>query len=99
MSTSSPFDNGCDSYVAFLQHATNAPVALIEAFVKEAANVRDYDAMRAFIAWRRNPRVSSLIEMAMAINTDDLDQLVFQAEDYYSNALKKRIEGPPAADA
>lgn len=98
MSDGPTFDNGRDSYVAYLQRTTNAPLALIRAFVKEVSGIRDYEAMRTFVAWRRNPRVSSLVEMAMAIDNDDLDQLLFVAEDHYAVALKQRMLRSPPSD-
>ncbi len=72
---------------------------LVAAIAEELSDTNDMSIAKSFLAWRRNPRISSLVEMAMNISTDDLDQLLFLAEDYYSHTTKKRLAGPPPAEA
>ena len=40
-----------------------------------------------FMALRQDARLQSLLELAISIDSDDLDQLLFSAEDYYSDAV------------
>lgn len=59
-----------------------------EPFAKELMKSADGSTLEDFVAWRKDPRISSLVETARAIDADDLEQLLFAAEDYYSGVIR-----------
>ncbi|MEO1019301.1 MAG: hypothetical protein AAFY56_16655 [Pseudomonadota bacterium] len=78
---------GSDDCVAFIQSRMNLQMNLAEAFWDEIDLLGDPGVIQAFLAWRREPRISSIVDLAMCIASDDLDQLLFAAEDYYLNVV------------
>ncbi|MEL6312469.1 MAG: hypothetical protein AAFU41_16705 [Pseudomonadota bacterium] len=63
---------------------------LFHALFKESGETEGLltiDTIDLFVALKKDARLLSLIELAMSIDSDDLDQLVFTAEDYYAQAV------------
>jgi len=83
-----------------LQHAGDEPdliaricalgeskVGLVETIVDGLHETEGEDLARSITALLKDPRLASLLELAMRVRSDDLDQLLFAAEDYYSELV------------
>lgn len=53
-------------------------------FIDQVIANEDPDAVDAFLRWRDDPRIGSLLELAAHLDDDRLDQLLFAAEDLFS---------------
>ena len=87
MPRNAPPSCGSDDCVAFIQSQMDLHANLAASFVDEITSLGDPDVIQAFLAWRHDPRISSIVDLAMCIASDDLDQLLFAAEDFYQNAV------------
>lgn len=56
-------------------------VPLLSVFARQVLACHDPDAVRAFLRWRDDPRLESLLQIAALLDDEALDQLVFAAED------------------
>ena len=79
-----------------LESLTAEEVRLVRVFTQEVVQIADPDVVAAFLKWRQDARVASLMELACQIADDDLDQLLFRAEDYYSRIIHE--EGSDTRD-
>lgn len=73
-----------------LDDLPEAHLRFIIAIMKEPVEPDGLGAIELLIALRKDARILSLLELAMIISSDDLDQLLFAAEDYYSEAATRR---------
>lgn len=60
----------------------------VHAVVQEPPEVEGSRTLDLFMALKKDARLLSLLELALCISSDDLDQLLFAAEDYYAHAAK-----------
>jgi len=49
----------------------------------------DPDVVQTFLAWRSDPKLESILDLAAALDDDSRDQLLFSAEDLYSEAAMR----------
>lgn len=87
MSTNATHECGGEDFVAFLQRSADAPYSVAKAFFAEISMTNDSGVLEEFLSWRTEPRVSSLVQLALGVGSDRLDQLLFVAEDLYSDAM------------
>lgn len=64
----------------------------VQAFAQQVIRCNDPDAVAAFLKWREDPRLESVLQLASALDDDATDQLVFCAEDLYSDAQRAVAE-------
>ena len=48
----------------------------------------DPDIVQDFMQWRREPRLTSLLQIAARFDDDTLDQVLFYAEDLFASSKK-----------
>lgn len=63
---------------------------LVAAFSQQIIVCFDPDAVGEFLAWREDPRLSTVLQLASEMGDDALDQLVFTAEDLYAEERASR---------
>lgn len=74
---------------ARLEFFEDDQLALVEAFVDQLMRYHDPDVVRTFLAWRSDPRLGSILELAADIGEEDRDQLLFYAEELYGSATQR----------
>lgn len=57
---------------------------LVRRFVEELLICHDPDIVETFLAWRSDPNLGSILELAAAVSGEMREQLLFMAEDLYS---------------
>ena len=50
-------------------------------FTRQILEVEDPQVVEAFVAWRNDPKIDTLLDIASALAEEELDQLLFFAED------------------
>lgn len=75
------------SLIAKVDKLDEAKFWVINAIVDELSETGDSEVARSFFAWHNDPRLSSLLDLAIRLCSEDLDQLLFTAEDHYSDHL------------
>ena len=62
---------------------------IVVAFARQIVTCHDPEAVQAFLVWRDDPRMESLMQIAATLDDEGLDQLVFTAEDLFAQTLKR----------
>ena len=52
-------------------------------FLDEVVVCYDAEVVHDFIQWRKDPRLASIMQLAVSLGDEMRDQLLFQAEDIY----------------
>jgi hypothetical protein len=65
-----------------------AQLALVQIFTEQLLEWQDPDVVAAFLAWRSDPKIASILELAAALEEEEREQLLFMAEDLYSATPK-----------
>ena len=65
-------------------------LALVEVFIDQILKWHDPDVVEAFLAWRRDGRIGSILELAAELGDEGRDQLLFFAEDLYTEDWRRR---------
>jgi len=63
---------------------------LVRIVVRQMVACNDPDMVRTFLAWRDDPRLESLLDLAAELDDERRDQLLFAAEDLYTEQLGGR---------
>lgn len=63
--------------------------ALLRRIVDQLLVCNDPDIVESFVAWRTDPRVESLLQLAAKLDDERLDQLLFAAEDLFSESRQR----------
>jgi hypothetical protein len=63
-------------------------LALLDLFTDQILSWQDPEVVETFLAWRSDPRIGSILELAAALSEEDREQLLFAAEDIYSRQPK-----------
>lgn len=66
-----------------------ADMALVRHFCTQILRCHDPEAIDAFLRWRDEPRIETLMQIAATLDDDSLDQLLFCAEDIQTDALNE----------
>lgn len=59
-------------------------VDLVLKVTRQLVACHDPDVVQTFLAWRCDPKLESILDLAAALDDDGRDQLLFSAEDLYS---------------
>ena len=57
-------------------------------FTRQILEVEDPQVVEAFVAWRNDPKIDTLLNIASALDEEELDQLLFFAEDAAKSCKK-----------
>ena len=57
-------------------------------FTRQILEVEDPQVVEAFVAWRNDPKIDTLLDIASALAEEELDQLLFFAEDALKSCKK-----------
>ena len=76
--------NGNHTRMARLLSSLNdEQVSIVEAFVAQILKCHDPDVVRSFLMWRQDPRVESILSLVADLDDEQVDQLLFTAEELY----------------
>ena len=64
-----------------LPSLSEAELEAVLEFAAQIARTFDPDAVHAFLRWREDDRLESILQIAARLNDADVDHLLFQAED------------------
>jgi len=67
-----------------------ARLQLVRLFVRQVVACNDPDMVRNFLAWRDDPRLDSLLDLAAELDDERRDQLLFAAEDLYTEIAGRK---------
>ena len=71
-------------------------LALVNEFIDQVLACEDPDVVRTFLMWRSDPRIDSILDLAATLGDEGRDQLLFAAEDLYSESrLRQRVSSYP----
>lgn len=59
-------------------------LAILQLFLDQVMTWHDPEVVAGFLAWRNDPRIASILEIAAALDEEEREQLLFAAEDIYS---------------
>lgn len=68
-----------------------ASVRMLHAFSKQIAGMHDLAAVEAFLEFRADPVLGSILEMAAKLDADARDQILFSLEDHADAIQRSRI--------
>jgi hypothetical protein len=74
---------------ARVEAMTQEELALLRLFADQIVACYDPEVVAQFLAWRNDPRIGSLLQIAAALGDDMRDELLFRAED----CLRHEIAG------
>ena len=57
-------------------------------FTRQILEVEDPQVVEAFVAWRNDPKIDTLLNIASTLDEEELDQLLFFAEDALKSCKK-----------
>ncbi len=69
--------------VAILNVLPGDRVQVIADFVSQAKALDDPDVLNTFVTWRNDPRLDTLLLLSSQLTEDDVDQIIFFAEDQF----------------
>lgn len=69
-----------------LANLSDEQLMLIENFTEQVIRCQDPDAVKAFVTWRQDPRIESILSLFVELGDDKRDQLLFAAEDLYDSS-------------
>jgi len=75
-------------YMKFPQHLGAEQMHLVQMFVQQIVLCHDPDAVASFLAWRTDPKLESILDLAAKMGDEDRDQLLFFAEDLSNDGSK-----------
>ena len=82
--------NGNHTRMARLLSSLNdEQVSIVEAFVAQILKCHDPDVVRSFLAWRQDPRVESILSLVTDLDDEQVDQLLFTAEELYDETTRE----------
>ncbi len=61
-------------------------------FARQVMAYHDPDVVGDFLAWREDPRLGSILQLAAAVSDDLREQLLFVAEDFYASEKSQARE-------
>ncbi len=61
-------------------------LALVCEFIEQILACSDPDIVQTFLSWRADPRIDSILDLAASLGDEGRDQLLFAAEDLYSDS-------------
>ncbi len=73
-----------------LQTLSPDQFALILEFTEQIVACFDPDAVSDFLHWRSNPKLGTVLQLAVALDDEALDQLLFLTEEYYQAGERAR---------
>jgi hypothetical protein len=66
-------------------------LALVQTFIDQILLCHDPDVVSAFLAWRCDARIGSILDLAAALGDEGRDQLLFAAEELYSDTHMPQV--------
>lgn len=69
-----------------LAELSDVQLALVGEFIDQILRCEDPDVVRTFLSWRTDPRIDSILDLAATLGDEARDQLLFAAEDLYSES-------------
>ena len=70
--------------LAQLSELDDRRLTLLKQIVDQLLICHDPDIVETFVAWRTDPRVDSILNLAGSLDDERLDQLLFTAEDLFA---------------
>lgn len=64
-------------------------LGLVQTFCAQVLRAYDPDVIDAFLRWRDDPRIETLMQIAACLDDDGLEQLLFDAEDIQSDSRSR----------
>lgn len=71
-----------------LQTLNKDQLRLLLEFSDQIVAYFDPDAVEEFLRWRSDPKLDTILQLAAALTDDMRDQLLFKAEEYYSEEVR-----------
>lgn len=71
------------------RHLNGREAKLMLEFLEELLVCYDPDVVHDFMEWRKDPRLTSLLQLAARLSDDMRDQLLFFAEDLFASEQTK----------
>ena len=63
-----------------LDHLEEEQLSLLSSFVDQIMKYHDPDVVQAFLNWRDDPRIGSVLDLAADLGDEERDQLLFFTE-------------------
>lgn len=79
-----------DRILAQVAELDDRRLALLKRLVDQILVCNDPDIVETFVAWRNDPRIDSILDLASSLDDERLDQLLFAAEDLFSESEGRR---------
>ncbi len=73
-------------YMKFPRNLGAEQMELVQMFVQQIVLCHDPDAVSTFLSWRADPRLESILDLAAKMGDEEIDQLLFFAEDLSANS-------------
>ena len=73
-----------------LDHLEEDQLKIVNSFVDQIMRYHDPDVVKAFLNWRRDPRIGSVLDLAADLGDEEKDQLLFFAEGLHDEAVGGR---------
>lgn len=78
-----------DAIVEILVKLPTDRVMVVSEFIAQSAKFDDPDVLKTFVAFRRDPRLDSLLHLVSQFDDDEIDQVIFFAEDIFAQQSKR----------
>ena len=78
-----------DAIVEILVRLPTDRVMVVSEFIAQSAKFDDPEVLETFVAFRHDPRLDTLLHLVSQFDDDDIDQVVFFAEDIFAQQLKR----------
>lgn len=73
-----------------LDGLSDLELALVCELIEQIVACSDPDVVQTFLSWRADPRIDSILDLAASLGDDGRDQLLFAAEDLFSESQQAR---------
>lgn len=73
-----------------LEGLSDLQLALVCEFIEQILACSDPDVVQTFLSWRADPRIDSILDLAASLGDEGRDQLLFAAEDLFSDSRQPR---------
>ena len=77
-----------DAIVDILARLPRDRIMVISEFIEQTAKFDDPEVLETFIAFRQDPRLDTLLHLVSPFDDDDVDPVVFFAEDIFAQQAK-----------